>query len=414
VESSFPRLSALTVSQPLFIQDTQPTGLGSVRVERLKTKLGILVRDAQLRFVSHKGQPFLKVGWKLPREPLPPPAIHFEPAPLFGTSKRLQGPVLEYDAQTDSYGWREVGYSPDQTSVWEIWRNVEGVILEKREVSCDFASTIAALAYSGPLPSRSLSEVSLYDLSPGAGLSNERLKTFAQNDPLVVIAQNSPLDFSLTDPRFDQIQAHADADEFLRDVMTAYGVPAGESPVQMTVRSGQASNRATYWNRTIRIGAGDGIYYQSLPRDPTVVLHEVAHSLIDQIAGLATEGEGGALNEGFADYFAASFLDRPRMGELSVVGRPYVRTLENDQKRPLPGQAITPHGSGQVISGLFWELRAKMNRRKVDLLAFRTLERLGPAGDFSQLAPCMKAAAEGLLEPGELSLLSDVLVQRGF
>jgi len=51
-------------------------------------------------------------------------------------------------------------------------------------------------------------------------------------------------------------------------------------------------------------------------RDPSVVFHEVAHAYVDELAGLPSQGEGGALNEGFADFFAAAIADNPAIGPL--------------------------------------------------------------------------------------------------
>src|SRR5690606_11323605 len=89
-------------------------------------------------------------------------------------------------------------------------------------------------------------------------------------------------------------------------------------------------NIAYYYNGNIRLGAGDGVTYKNIHRDPSIVMHEASHAFIQSIGQLSTESEGGSLNEAFADFFTALILDHPKMAEFAYIPGPYKRSLDNN------------------------------------------------------------------------------------
>lgn len=108
--------------------------------------------------------------------------------------------------------------------------------------------------------------------------------------------------------------------------------------------------------------------------DGDVVFHEFMHaittSLISKINSLGLDewgihSEPGALNEAWADYFAASFTDDPNIGEYSSSEQGYseisLRNLDNNYTCPnnIIGEM---HNDGLVWSGALWEIRSYIKK----------------------------------------------------
>jgi Zn-dependent metalloprotease len=163
----------------------------------------------------------------------------------------------------------------------------------------------------------------------------------------------------------------------------------------------------------IYLGTGDGITYQDLARDPSVVTHESIHAMIDSYAGLGTEGESGAFNEGFADFFSALVLKNPRLGDSSYLKGPYRRTVENDWQAYRDFDEGV-YRNGSIIAASLWDLRPALGDEKLARLAFRTLVRLGKGARFDDFAPAVMLASADLLTGEEQGLVAEKLRARGW
>src|SRR5690606_24637168 len=124
----------------------------------------------------------------------------------------------------------------------------------------------------------------------------------------------------------------------------------------------EKTNAAFYYNGLVRLGAGDDVVFSRISWDPSIVAHEISHGVIDQISRLPFEGEGGSVNEGFADTLTTFFLESPRLGENSYKMAPFKRTVE--------AKVHWSHRNGglyhdsALVSGLFWEMRTKLDSAK--------------------------------------------------
>ncbi len=147
-------------------------------------------------------------------------------------------------------------------------------------------------------------------------------------------------------------------------------------------------------------------------RDPSVVTHEVAHAVIEQVSHLSTEGEGGSLNEAFADYFAASILENPKMGEVSYVEGPFRRDIDNDAT--LPGRNGGLYHDSLIVSGTLWSLRQALGPAEGQAVAFKTLARLNADSnlmDFKAQLAQVLASGPG---PEQKRKAQAVLTARGW
>ncbi|WP_210649276.1 protealysin inhibitor emfourin [Nocardioides sp. SYSU D00065] len=95
------------------------------------------------------------------------------------------------------------------------------------------------------------------------------------------------------------------AEAFSRDSYDGAG-----APVSLTVHYGSRYNNA-FWDGThLVFGDGDGQVFERFTKPVDVLAHEFAHAVVQHTAGLAYEGQSGALNESVADVFASCLKQR--------------------------------------------------------------------------------------------------------
>lgn len=296
-----------------------------------------------------------------------------------------------------------------------VWRAVVGAdlrLVSHQKVSEGLADGQGSAFPLGPLVS-SISSVPLAGLSGDGTLSGSQLSIITGIEPRA-FASNLFFQFPLTDPRFDEVQAYFYIDQAQRFFREVLGAPLTSALTAKVNTGGTKSNAAFYYGRRIFLGQGDGVTYQGLVRDPSVVYHEAAHALIDQLAGLPSQGEGGSLNEAFADFFAAAMLDNPNIGEASYKQGPYRRTLLNRLRAPadLSGNL---YGDSLVVSGTLWDLRRSLGTAKSLRLAMGILARLGEGSKLSDFAPALSQITQlGLTASEDRQAVSAVMAERGW
>lgn len=121
------------------------------------------------------------------------------------------------------------------------------------------------------------------------------------------------------------------------------------------------------WNGQAMIyGDGDGQVFESLAKCFDVAAHEMTHGVITHTANLIYENQSGALNESFADVFAAMMDPEDwTLGEDCTVASPgYIRNLQNPSdalsKQPskfsdyvnLPNTESGDNGGVHINSGI--------------------------------------------------------------
>jgi hypothetical protein len=129
---------------------------------------------------------------------------------------------------------------------------------------------------------------------------------------------------------------------------------------------------------------GDGqAYYRdgrividkTIADDASVALREYGHHILWGGNNEGWSGQHAALESALADYFACSFLDNPRFGELAAgvlqIKKPQIRLLDNQRRfaefRTI-GENDIPYEGAEIWGGLFWELRARLGRAATDKL----------------------------------------------
>lgn len=170
----------------------------------------------------------------------------------------------------------------------------------------------------------------------------------------------------------------------------------------------------------------DGVYFFQGPRldfayDATVVRHELGHGVVQATANLRfatprvastwANDEGGALNEGLADYLAAAQVNDPEVGrylgpnrDRSVDGP--LRSTANATRCPddLWG---TRHEDGLLISGALWEARGGFDAQRFDTAVYAALGALAPSADFDTTAEAV-ATMVGVAFPERADAVASV------
>lgn len=293
-----------------------------------------------------------------------------------------------------------------------VYLNRDGAVVEEGELDWDGVDGRAMVFPKGP--KEGAPEVKpLRELSGDGTVSGRLLRVLSALDLKVWSPELSFL-FAQDDRRFDLGQAYYTIEEGYRWLKDKLGVEL-ERPVDVKLHVGDngVSNAAFYHQNTIYLGTGDGVTYKDLIRDPSVLIHEGLHAVIDAYAGLPSEGEGGSFNEGFADLFTALILDNPRVGEASYLKGPYRRTLEHG-KKAYKDFAPGVYGNGSIIAATFWDMKPFLGTELTAKLAFRTLVRLGRGAKFDDLPGALRAASEGILSDTQKAQVNEAAGKRGW
>lgn len=285
---------------------------------------------------------------------------------------------------------------PQTGEFFEQIYQLSGELIDSRAVGVGAVAdptTPARLFPLGPKKSQ-LAWVNLEVPEKFLGLKNSMISIKSQSG-LHAKPQSESLSYPLEDPRFDQVQVFYYADRFLKILQERHQFLL-PSPLQIETHIGfpESSNAAFYFRSVIRFGTGDGVSFRDLMRDPTIVSHEVGHAVIDALAELPFEGEGGSINEGLADFFSASILNTPLMGESSFLKAPFKRNLLNTKS--FLDRQNKMYADSEIISGLFWQIRIQLGAEKAERLALRVLPRLLPGVNLDQFRDEMFALTSAL------------------
>lgn len=306
--------------------------------------------------------------------------------------------------------WRIV-YTDKHGIPWEVKMNNHLQVSSVKRVGSQFHDTIAIVFPKGPKMSN-LQEVLLRGLATNPTLSNDRLFVASQAESKISDL-TGPLKFTPQDTRFDQVQVFYFLEESLNWFERKLNVKIPfKLNAEVHMGAPDKTNSAFYYQGKIRIGAGDDETYTRIPQDPSIIIHESVHALVDTVARLPFEGEGGSLNEGFADFFTALQLDNPNMAEASYLKGPFRRSVVNNYKLSDKTGGLY-HDSG-IASGTLWELRVKLGSEKAREIAILTLNRLVPGSDFVDFGLQLKDILPQVLTQDELKMAQDIVAERGF
>lgn len=295
-----------------------------------------------------------------------------------------------------------------KSQVLKYTMSPRGRVLGKEPVSSS-SFDVEATVFS-PTAERELQDVLLKKLAQTGRVETASHWVHSQT-PQNATPEQAPFKFSVDDPRFDQVQVFYFVQQGLDFFQNKFGfkMPVAVE-IETSVSYPDKSNAAFAHGSKIWLGRGDDKEFKLLAQDPSIVLHELGHVIIGQLSRLPSQGEGGSLNEGFADYLAATQIESPKLGTVAYLPAPFMRNLENSKLYSQKNGGL--YHDSLIVSGTLWTLRTKLGAKVVDQLAIKTLTRLGPSKQLSDFSYAINLAAQGRLTAEQLVVLKDVLKAR--
>ncbi len=272
------------------------------------------------------------------------------------------------------------------------------------------AAAEATLFPEGPLKSQ-LQNVLLYELAQNKTLNTSKIKVSTQSVEKAY-SESFQFNYLVEDRRFAQVQVFYYLTKALgwAESELQFKLPY-QLEAETFVGFPEKTNTAFYYERKIRLGEGDGVIFSNIQLDPTLVIHETFHSLIDAVARLPFQGEGGSINEGFADFLTAMVLKNPNLGEVSYKKGPFKRTIQNSLKLQDQNGGLY-HDSG-IVAGLLWNLSQKLGYETGLKIGWEILIRLNPITNLNDFSVELKEILKEL-PTEQQEIARKILDQRGW
>lgn len=260
-----------------------------------------------------------------------------------------------------------------------------------------------------------VSSLSVEELNPlfsGASLSDQKVKVFSSSGHNVPVSA-SPLFFEPESEKFSQVQVFYMLQKANSWFEKKLGWTwAGQLKVETDIGYPKTTNAAFYYGNKIYLGAGDKKTYKDIPLDPSMVIHEAAHSLIDRMSRLPFQGEGGSLNEAYADFFTAVQLNNPKLGEVAFMKGPFRRDLSLVKTWQERNGGL--YNDSLIVSSLFWSLQEKMNQETVLNLVLKVLRDLTPDETLNSFRNKLLLQMQISLDPKDQLIVYDLMKQKNW
>ncbi|MCJ8346344.1 M36 family metallopeptidase [bacterium] len=184
---------------------------------------------------------------------------------------------------------------------------------------------------------------------------------------------NGEFFFKRDNSHYDEVMVYYHITNF-HNYLKELGVKLPKTSIKATVHFNDDDN-SFYNPQKKELFFGDGGVPDA--HDADIVLHEYGHSLVDALSGLqgGWGSQGGAMHEGYGDYFAASFFGDPYIGEWDSSAYSedgYLRTLKNAKVFPDDLEQEV-HADGEIWSATLWDLWNKLGRKVSDVLVYHSL-----------------------------------------
>lgn len=161
------------------------------------------------------------------------------------------------------------------------------------------------------------------------------------------------------------------------------------------------------FDNAVYFGHGDSL--NDLAKEAAVIYHEYTHSVVHAVQPFLGTQEAGALHEGYADYFACSLTNDPKIGEFVVgqLGQEYLRDLRN-QKTYEDYTGTDVHADGAIWGSTCWRIQDGLGRRVADLLIYESLWYLPQNATFLDASDAILQADTALFSGEHLEQLERI------
>jgi uncharacterized protein (TIGR03437 family) len=235
--------------------------------------------------------------------------------------------------------------------------------------------------------------------------------------------------YQSSDPRFSEVQVYygaARAADYIRGLgfsglnrqfdAIAYFFNA-ENPYDVNAffTPTAFNNRGAIVLQVNRLGADTAF-------DSDVIFHEYGHATVHAIVDTFQSSKTfRAVNEAYADYFAASYFDSAAIGEYfpylsptpNVLTRQeFLRNIDNNTRYPddVKGRE---HQDSLMFSGALWQTRQTLGRQRGDAVAINGLARMSASNGFYTAANAVVSAARSLYGGAIGDTVAGIFTARG-
>jgi len=267
---------------------------------------------------------------------------------------------------------------------------------------------------------KAYSEVVLRDLKTNGFLDGPFVST--KTTKKRVKRTNHDFRFKRNDRAFKEVMVYFHIDRVQRYIQTLGFKNVLNRPIPVNI-DGQRDDNSHYSpsDRDLTFGTG-GV---DDAEDADIILHEYGHAIQDdQVPGFGATDEGGAMGEGFGDFWAASFFADAKPKEMkATVGNwdataysgdepPNLRRLDSNKKYPkdIAGEV---HDDGEIWSACLWEMRSVLGRQTTERLVIAHHFLLSRDAGFEDGANALITADKNLNKGKNERVIRDVFIRRG-
>lgn len=324
-------------------------------------------------------------------------------------------PVIHWDVSQWVVAYRGVCESA-QGQPFEYWLSSTGSLLDARTTGAQLSSAndvidvFIDLYPKGPKDSILRSTRVTVSATPNYlfnGVLDAVSDSGVKIQDLTRVSDIKPNDLS-----FDLLQVYYFTSQASNWVARQFNFQPQPLKVRTHVGYPERTNATFYFNREVRLGVGDDKAFSKISWDPSIVIHEFMHSVVDTLTRLPFQGEGGSLNEGICDAVTAIYLDNPRIGESSYQKGPFQRTLESHLEYSSKKGAL--YADSLIFSSSIWALKQKIGDRQTLTLISYLLQSLTPGSNFEEVRELMSKWTQEQLDSDSRVLAVQVLKDRGW
>jgi Zn-dependent metalloprotease len=235
--------------------------------------------------------------------------------------------------------------------------------------------------------------VTLKNLDNSQGL-NGKYATIINAQQAAAVSADRKYNYAPDDTHFDEVMMYFHLDR-VHDYFNFLGYHDRDKPIKASVHYGKDYDNAFFSPMSDSLAFGDGKRLNDLAKEDNVAYHEYTHAVSQTIVKLRGE-EGGAMNEGYSDYFAGSMNNEPKIGVWAVkkMNRPFMRNMDNKKHYPEDiGHEV--HKDGEIWGAVCWDVRKELGPNLADLIIHKSRYHLGSVTNFkSGLDGCLAADRE--------------------
>ncbi len=277
--------------------------------------------------------------------------------------------------------------------------------------------------------------VSLFDLDGSGYLSGAYTRVLDARAPSA-LRIDDVFAFPESDPRFVQTSVYRNLTDVARYAVSR-GFPAFSGSIlaytnlpDAVAASGELNN--AYYDPGIPpvglglppivppsfgFGNGDGSVTANLGTDSDVAAHEMGHHLFELLVSplvLSARDPVLAMTEGVADTASALQSGDPNVGESTIPGQPFLRTIANSSSFPTAPGVLDPHEIGLVYGGANWDMIQAFGADAFTTLLFAALANLPPNPFEYEYRDAFLAADQTLTGGARAATLQSIFAARGF